>query len=118
MSAAASKTEKKQAVRGCVICGKEFAIESAKDVRCICPECAKRLKNLLYAEAPKAPAEHDQPHHSLSYEQYVEVIEMCRGNKRLLEYYLNKARNDKSLTLEDYVSLENLSLSTPDENGM
>ena len=43
---------------------------------------------------------------------------MCRGNKRLLEYYLNKARNDKSLTLEDYVALENLSLSTPDENGM
>ena len=100
MSAAASKTEKKQAVRGCVICGKEFA------------------KALLYAEAPKSPAEHAQPHHSLSYEQYVEVIEMCRGNKRLLEYYLNKARNDKSLTLEDYVALENLSLSTPDENGM
>ena len=116
-AASASKTEKKQAVRACVICGKEFPLENAKDVRSICPECAKRLNALLYAEEPKAPAQ-AQPHHSLSYEQYVEVIEMCRGNRRLLEYYLNKARNDKSLTLEDYVALENLSLSIPDENGM
>ncbi len=118
MSAVKATAEKKAAVRACVICGKEFTLEGTKDVRCICPECAVRLKALLYAEKPADYLGGEDIHHSLAYEQYVELIEMCRGNNRLLEYYLNKARNDKNLTLEDYVALENLSRSTPDENGM
>lgn len=34
----------------CQICGNGFAIYDIKDPRMVCPECCRRLKNLLYPE--------------------------------------------------------------------